>query len=62
MTLAFGKPRLCLVGLRLHFPTENRQSRTCFAERYSIGTHPLAPPPLNGAGEVKECELYCLAF
>ena len=25
--LAFGKLRLCLVGSRLHFPLENRQSR-----------------------------------
>jgi len=25
--LAFGKLRLCLVGSRLHFPSENRQSR-----------------------------------
>jgi len=25
---AYGKLRLCLVGLRLHFPLENRQSRT----------------------------------
>ena len=25
---AYGKSRLCLVGFRLHFPTENRQSRT----------------------------------
>ena len=25
--LAYGKLRLCLVGSRLHFPTENRQSR-----------------------------------
>ncbi len=24
--LAFGKLRLCLVGSRLHFPSENRQS------------------------------------
>ena len=24
---AFGKFRLCLVGLRLHFPSENRQIR-----------------------------------
>ena len=27
-TLACGKLRLCLVGSRLHFPSENRQSRT----------------------------------
>ena len=25
--LAFGKLRLCLVGFRLHFPSEKRQSR-----------------------------------
>jgi hypothetical protein len=25
--LAYGKLRLCLDGSRLHFPTENRQSR-----------------------------------
>ena len=25
--LAYGKLRLCLVGSRLHFPSENRQSR-----------------------------------
>ncbi|MBQ2715827.1 MAG: hypothetical protein IJF21_03410, partial [Clostridia bacterium] len=24
---AYGKSRLCLVGSRLHFPSENRQSR-----------------------------------
>ena len=32
-TLACGKLQLCLVGLRLHFPSENRQS--CTASRFN---------------------------
>ena len=39
---AFGKLRLCLVGSRLHFPSENRQSRAKFRLAFQTDCAPQA--------------------
>ena len=44
-TLACGKLQLCLVGLRLHFPSENRQS--CTEPRTNARPSGLATPLQN---------------